>query len=311
MKNLKDACHRAHLQFEEKLIDGKNSDAIIEHAASHDLVVMGALGIGAIPGGVKLGSNTRRVLQAVQNDVLIVKKNCALKTIVVGIDGSDYSLQATKRAAQIAKAVGARLHILSCYDPDLHRVVFKSLADVLSEEAGKVFKFKDQEHLHNEVIDKSLENLYRRQLTLASQFAEQYHVSDRIELLKGKPYCALWKRAEALHADLIIVGRHGMHRGRQESIGSNTERLTELSTTNVLITSAIDGNHRPTTPAKPRSGNTPQERLKWTKAAKKHLERIPGFARPMAVLAVERYAREQGICTITPDVMRNARSHYE
>ena len=304
MKNLKDACHDASLPFEEKLVDGKNSDMIIEQAASHDLVVMGALGIGAVPGVSKLGSNTRRVLHSTEKDVLIVKKKSDLKTIVVGIDGSNYSIQTVECAARLANTLGANLHILSCYDPDLHRVIFKSLADVLSEEAGKVFKFKEQEQLHNQVIDATLENLYHRHLENARGIAKQLNISASTELLKGKPYCALCEKAESLDADLLVVGRYGMHRGKKDSIGSNAERLVEISSTNVLVTSATAVNHLSAISSQSQVENKPQKKLVWTEDARKHLENIPSFARPLAVLVIERYAREQGIITITPDVMR-------
>jgi len=34
---------------------------------------------------------------------------------------------------------------------------------------------------------------------------------------------------------------------------------------------------------------------------------VPSFARPMAMLSIERYARENGLTTITPEVMEQAR----
>jgi hypothetical protein len=47
--------------------------------------------------------------------------------------------------------------------------------------------------------------------------------------------------------------------------------------------------------------------LLWSDDAKKRLENVPKFARPMAVMAIERYAKEHKITTITPDVMNAAR----
>ncbi len=40
---------------------------------------------------------------------------------------------------------------------------------------------------------------------------------------------------EELGSDLIVVGHSGMHRSRYSDIGSNTERVAELATTNVLV----------------------------------------------------------------------------
>lgn len=307
MKNLRDACQHFNLEFKEKLIDGKNSDAMIEQANSHDLIVMGALGMGAVSGVSILGSNTRRVIHFAKKDILIVKKKCDLKTILVGIDGSPSSNQTVEHAALLANSLGANLHIFSCYDPDLHRVVFKSLSDVLSEEAGKVFKFKQQEQLHNQVIDASLEHLYYQYLENARKIATQYTPCIKTELLKGKPYHILSEKAKSLHADLILVGRFGMHQGKKESIGSNAERLVEIAPTNVLITSNWKTNTQISISSEPRREQKLQGKLIWSEDAKKHLDDIPRFARPMAILAIERYAREHGITLITLDVMRNAR----
>ncbi|MBI5588031.1 MAG: PCP reductase family protein [Deltaproteobacteria bacterium] len=47
--------------------------------------------------------------------------------------------------------------------------------------------------------------------------------------------------------------------------------------------------------------------LPWEKEALERLERVPLFARPMARKGIERYARENGYSTITPEVMEEAR----
>jgi hypothetical protein len=45
----------------------------------------------------------------------------------------------------------------------------------------------------------------------------------------------------------------------------------------------------------------------WTPEAEARVERIPGFIRPMAKQAIERFARERGHDTITDAVMDEAR----
>ena len=312
MKHLRDACQQADVFFEERLVDGKNSDSIIEQAESCDLVVMGALGIGAVPGGSKLGSNARRILHDVQKDVCITRKECELKNIFVGVDGSDYSFRTVERSAQLAKAFNSTLTILTCFDPVLHKVVFRSLADVLSEQSGRVFKFKEQELLHNQVIDSSLEKLYQGYLEKARHIALGYHVSVKTELLKGKPYAALCERLMESNADLFVVGRFGMHKGKHSRIGSTAERVAENAQTNVLLVSLNNGVQKPSVNTESRIiTETAHKTLVWNEDAKKRLENIPNFARPMAVLAIERYATEKGITVITPDVMKDARGRYE
>jgi DNA-directed RNA polymerase subunit RPC12/RpoP len=48
-------------------------------------------------------------------------------------------------------------------------------------------------------------------------------------------------------------------------------------------------------------------KLLWTEDAKKRLEKIPRFVRPMAKKAVEKYARERKCSEITPGVMDEAK----
>jgi DNA-directed RNA polymerase subunit RPC12/RpoP len=56
-------------------------------------------------------------------------------------------------------------------------------------------------------------------------------------------------------------------------------------------------------------GATPAEvsGLPWTAEAEGRLERIPGFIRPMAKQAIERFAQERGYGTVTGEVMDQAR----
>jgi len=312
MKHMKDACVQQGIIFKEELIDGKNADVIIDLAASHDLVILGALGMGAVSNGTRLGSNSRRVVSTVHSDVLITRKSCELKNIVVTIDGSNYSEKIVQKAAQMAKAFDATLTIMTCFDPGLHSVVFKSLTEVLSKQAGKVFKFNEQKQLHNQVIDQSLENLYIQNLEKAQKLAEPYEIALKTELLRGKPYLVISEKLRDMNADLCIVGRFGMHRGKYACIGSTAERIVEVAPTNVLVMSLDNGVLETSAPEEPQKVmDGPYETLIWDDEAKKRLENIPVFARPMAVLAIERYAREHHINLITPEVMMEARNHYE
>ncbi|MBU7024608.1 MAG: universal stress protein [Theionarchaea archaeon] len=201
--------------------------------------------------------------------------------------------------------------MITSFDSALHHSVFTSLTGVLSEEAGKVFKFKEQENLHTLVIDQSLEDLYRGYLEKGKTLSREYSSKMETELLKGNPYDAVCKKVNEENPDLIIVGRHGMHRGHYEKIGSNAERIAELADTNVLVITTDEPVREQEVPTEAQPVISGTEKVEWTKEAQERLERIPSFARPMAVLAIERYAREKGITVITPEVMSKARSAYE
>jgi len=49
---------------------------------------------------------------------------------------------------------------------------------------------------------------------------------------------------------------------------------------------------------------------RWTDAAKKRLQRVPFFVRPMAKSGIERFAREHGHREIDEKVMDEAKGHF-
>jgi radical SAM protein with 4Fe4S-binding SPASM domain len=51
--------------------------------------------------------------------------------------------------------------------------------------------------------------------------------------------------------------------------------------------------------------------LPWSEAAKERLNRLPSFARGMVIKGAERYAAEQGIAVITPEVLQAVRERAE
>ena len=312
MKELNEICQKNDIYYGEKIIDGKTSDVIINQSNSLDLVIMGAQGMGVQKEIKFLGSNTKRVLQKTETDLLVARKTCDFKTIAVGIDGSDYSNIALERSIELAKKFGSSLILLSCFDPNLHPTVFKSLTSVLSNEAGKVFKFEEQQDLHNKVIDFSLEDLYKGYLNQAKIKADKYGLQVNSILLKGKPYYAICNYLQKNDTDLLVIGRHGLHQGTYDLVGSNTERIVENVSTNVLVVSKNSKKNIAINLESHKVDVSENEgELYWNDDSKKRLNNIPSFARPMAVLSIERYARENGISIITPDVMKKARGQYE
>jgi nucleotide-binding universal stress UspA family protein len=228
---------------------------------------------------------------------------------MVGIDGSNYSFQIYQKVLDLANIFNSKIKVVSSFDPAFHRNVFSLLTRVLDGEAGKVFKFNEQQELHNMVIDKSLEKLYTNHLIKAEEIAQKKELTVETELLRGKPYFSIYKKALEDKPDLIAVGRFGMHKGKYDTIGSNAENIAELADTNVLIlttdNSDISINENDSDQSKATSHI--DSKVTWSREAKQRLENIPKFARPMAILAIERYAKEKGYQVITPDIMKKAR----
>ena len=308
MKRLRDLCREQEVPFREMVIDGKRSDVLCDITGGQDLIVLGSQGIGRIAGVEGLGSTAERVLSCSSCDVLLVRNDAEPRNILVGIDGSEFSFSALRRALEIGKMFDAAVTLLAAHNPRLHRSVFDLLSGVLSREAGEVFRFNEQEQLHNMIIDRSLEDLYQQQLDRGVALAEPYGISPRTQLGEGTPWYALCTELQNEPYDLVVVGRYGMHRGRCDQIGSNSSRVAHRAPVNVLVVGGYDVPKPSETmmiSAAAPADDIPA--LVWTDAAKKRLERIPSFARPMAMLGIERYARENGLGTITPEIMAAAR----
>src|SRR5437667_6715019 len=86
---------QANIPVERKSLEGRNWKVLAEdiNTNAYDLVIMGALGVGAVKDSV-IGSNTERVLRRVRHsDMLIIKQTQPMtgNRIVVAVDGSPYS----------------------------------------------------------------------------------------------------------------------------------------------------------------------------------------------------------------------------
>src|SRR5213593_3201332 len=135
----------AGLAFERKMVDGKHYKVLVEDclASDYDLVVMGALGMGAVKDS-QLGSVTERFVRRVPKDTLVVRNADRLSgsqgAIVVGLDGSPQSFHGLKLGIFLAKALGRPLRAVAVYDPYLHYAMFNGIVGVLNEKASKIFR---------------------------------------------------------------------------------------------------------------------------------------------------------------------------
>ena len=158
------------------MMDGKHYKALIEDtlASDYDLVVMGALGMGAVKDS-QLGSVTERFVRRVTRDTLVVRNHDALKdaqgAIVVGLDGSPQSFHGLKLGIALGKALNRPVQAVAVYDPYLHYAMFNGIVGVLNEKASKIFRFKEQEQLHEEIIDTGLAKIYQSHLEIARKLA--------------------------------------------------------------------------------------------------------------------------------------------
>ncbi len=238
----KKGCQEAGVPFSCKMMEGKNWLELVKdiRASEYDLVIMGILGLGAMNGNL-IGSVCERVVRKVSADVLVVKNGHALNDrIVVAIDGSNHSFSALKKALALSRQFQSKIEAVSVYDPYFHRRAFQALVGVLSDEAGKMFKFKDQEKLHDEVIDDGLGKIYQGYLERAVQMGSAEGVEVKNTLLAGKAYDEIYKYMEKDPPSLLVVSRFGAHKTDEQDIGNTAENLLRLAPCSLLITGSSD-----------------------------------------------------------------------
>src|ERR1700759_2125378 len=116
----------------------------------------------------------------------------AYQTVLVGTDGSDSSLRAVDRAAQIAHGSNAKLVVATAYFPQSED---QRAADVLKDEGYKMSG--------NAPIYAILREARERAKTAGAQDIEE-------RALVGAPAPALVNLANEVNADLLVVGNVGL-----------------------------------------------------------------------------------------------------
>jgi nucleotide-binding universal stress UspA family protein len=139
------------------------------------------------------------------------------RSIVVGTDGSERARLAVERAAQLAEASGGELHLVSAYKTPTVMVTAPEVAVVVDQEEWRVAAQHDVE----------------RQLA-AVQAALSPKLNVFAHALPDDPARALCETAQAVAADLIVVGNKGM-KGVRRVLGSVPSWVTHHASCDVLI----------------------------------------------------------------------------
>lgn len=297
-------CNEANLPIERRSLEGRNWKVLAEdiNTNGYDLVIMGALGVGAVKDSV-IGSNTERVVRRVRNSDMLIIKNIQPLTggkIVVAVDGSPYSFGGLMTGLALGKAFNMPVEAISAFDPYFHYAAFHSISGVLNEEAGKVFRFKEQEKLHEEIIDSGLAKIYQSHLDISREIAQAEQTDVKTTLLDGKAFEKIIQYVRKDVPALLIVGRIGVHSDEDMDVGSNTENLLRSAPCNVLVS-----NRKYVPPIDTQAEYT----IAWTEEALRRMEKIPVFARGVAKTAIHRYAIEKGHTIISNTVVDSAVGH--
>jgi len=141
-------------------------------------------------------------------------------SIVVGTDGSDTATQAVRQAIELARAVGARIELVSAYEP-------VSDARLREESIQRV-----PQDLHWMIYPR--EDV---QATLEAAAAEIRAAGVDVDVFarQGDPADAILDVAEERGSDLIVLGNKGMTGAKRFLLGSVPNKVSHHAPCSVLI----------------------------------------------------------------------------
>ena len=146
--------------------------------------------------------------------------------IVVGTDGSEGATRAVDRAAEIAAALGAPLHVAMCFESIINGAIVAAAAGM-----GPPVPCDDSADDHaRDVVARTATALRRKGLTAETHVCE------------GEASDALITLATGLGAQMIVVGNRGMS-GARRVLGSVPNRVSHHAGCAVLIVPTTQRSH--------------------------------------------------------------------
>ena len=139
--------------------------------------------------------------------------------IVVGTDGSETATGAVREAIQMAKLSGAKLEIVSAYEP----ISQERLRGEAAELPGDVQHTVNPREDVNLILDNAAAEAKQRDVEVISHPRE------------GDPADAILDVAEENNADLIVVGNKGMTGAKRFLLGSVPNKVSHHAPCDVLI----------------------------------------------------------------------------
>jgi nucleotide-binding universal stress UspA family protein len=139
--------------------------------------------------------------------------------IVVGTDGSETAAEAVRQAVDLAKLSGAKLSVVSAYEP-------------VSKRRVEVERLDAPADVQHEIGPREDVNLI---LDAAAAAAKREGVEVQTHPVEGNPADAILTAAEETGADLIVVGNKGMAGARRFLLGSVPNNVSHHAPCSVII----------------------------------------------------------------------------
>jgi nucleotide-binding universal stress UspA family protein len=140
-------------------------------------------------------------------------------TIVVGTDGSETAGKAVARATELAEAVGARLLIVSAFEPVSTTRLREENTQVPADLQWMVNPRED--------VDATLRD--------AAAEATERGLPVEVFARQGDPADAILDVAEEQRADLVVIGNKGMTGAKRFLLGSVPNKVSHHAPCSVLI----------------------------------------------------------------------------
>lgn len=168
---------------------------------------------------VLLGQTTAKIIGLSPCDVLLVPEGAEIgfSRILVGVDGSKYSMEAGQRALDLALSYGGEVHALTVIDVPVDRAL---LYGVLDEARGKGFT----------------------SLKILADQGGKLGVPTVTELREGSPYETIDRYSEEHDIQLIVLGSYGSTAFARILVGSVVERVAALSSRPILVVKKLGNN---------------------------------------------------------------------
>ena len=109
------------------------------------------------------------------------------KNILVGVDGSEHSLRAVEKAAELARSLGAHLVLVTAFDPIPAYLGSPYLEEAMARQTEKA----------EEILEKAKEHLGG-------------YEDVETEAIEGAPADVILSAADVHNTDLIVLGTRGI-----------------------------------------------------------------------------------------------------
>ena len=140
-------------------------------------------------------------------------------SIVVGTDGSTTAGEAVRQATEMAKGLGASIHLVSAFEPVSNQRLQGERADAPSDVQWSINPREDVEATLRE----------------AAETIEGEGVSVDTYAREGDPADAILDVAEETSADLVVVGNKGMTGAKRFLLGSVPNKVSHHAPCSVMI----------------------------------------------------------------------------